>query len=114
MNENDELDLLDRRLREAVPYIDDAGFTRRVLQALPAPRRRAVESYRAMILLSITVLGSLLAYFLSDGGRFISEGLVKLAYGAPIVMFLVAIASGLVITGLGMAAALWKNQEFGS
>src|SRR4051812_2860713 len=113
MNDNDELDLLDRRLREAAPYIDDAGFTRRVLQALPAPRRRAVESFRAMILLSITVLGSLLAYFLSDGGRFISEGVVKLAYGSPVMMFLAAIVSGLVVTGLGMAAALWKSREFG-
>ena len=38
MNEVKEEDWLDRQLREAAPYIDDKGFTARVLQQLPAPR----------------------------------------------------------------------------
>src|SRR5437762_1503583 len=43
-------DWLDRELREAAPYIDDDGFTVRVLQQLPAPRR-SHDLLRSVILL---------------------------------------------------------------
>ena len=36
MDEQLQEDWLDRRLREEMPYIDDAGFTARVVQKLPA------------------------------------------------------------------------------
>ncbi len=41
MNEIKQEDWLDRQLREAAPYIDDEGFTARVLQQLPPPRHVA-------------------------------------------------------------------------
>ena len=114
MNENEEMDLLDRRLREAAPYLDDAGFTRRVLQALPAPRRRGAESFRAVILLGITLLGSALAYVLSDGARFVSEGLLKISAWSPLTVVLMALGAGILVTGFGVAAALAKSHELES
>ena len=70
MDEIKQEDWLDRQLREAAPYIDDEGFTARVLQQLPPPRN-ARRSFRGAILLTITLLASVLAYLLSDGGRFL-------------------------------------------
>ena len=61
-------DWLDARLREEMPYIDDEGFTARVVQKLPAARPR---SFRAAILIGLTVVASVIAYLLSDGGRFL-------------------------------------------
>jgi hypothetical protein len=48
---------IEQMLREtSQPYIDDAGFTQRVLIALPAPRRRA-ERRRSALLLGAVLLG---------------------------------------------------------
>jgi hypothetical protein len=38
MDEKNREDWLDQQLREAAPYIDDDGFTARVLQKLPVVR----------------------------------------------------------------------------
>ncbi len=77
-------DWLDRELREAAPYIDDEGFTARVLQQLPPPRRRH-DLLRAAIL----------------------ERLVAL----PVLwVFVLALASGLVIAAVGAAAALSRER----
>ncbi len=54
MDEKQQEDSLDRQLREAAPYIDDDGFTVRVLRQLPPPRRGR-DSLRAVILLGITL-----------------------------------------------------------
>ena len=110
MDEVNEEDALDRQLREAAPYIDDAGFTTRVLQKLPAPRRRR-DSLRAVILLGITLLASALAYVLSDGGRFVSVSIERLAILPMLWLFALALASGVVMTGLGLAAALSSNSR---
>src|SRR5437867_11779500 len=73
MSEIEQEELLDRQLRDSAPYIDDAGFTARVLKQLPrklsGPRR---ESLRAVIIFGITLLASVLAYVLSDVGRFVA------------------------------------------
>ena len=61
---------LDRQLREVAPYIDDEGFTARVMAKLPAARREP-QWLRAVILVGLTLLGSGVAYFLSGGGRFV-------------------------------------------
>ena len=76
MDETTEMDWLDRQLREAAPYLDDNGFTRSVVQKLPA-RRRNLQMVRATILLLATLVASALAYVLSGGGRFVTEGLVR-------------------------------------
>jgi anti-sigma factor RsiW len=109
MNEMNQEDWLDRQLREAAPYIDDEGFTARVLQQLP-PRRRHRDLLRAAILLGMTLLASLLAYVVSGGGRFVSVTLERLATLPALWVFVLALASGLVIAAVGATAAIFKGR----
>lgn len=95
---------LDQRLREEMAYIDDDGFTARVVRNLPAPRRQ--HSFRALILISITLLASLVSYLASDGGRFLVEAGYRLASMPLILISLVAICATLVMTAVAAGAAL--------
>ena len=113
MNEITQEDALDRQLREAAPYIDDAGFTAGVLAQLPAPRRQRL-SLRSVILVGITVLGSALAYVLSDGARFVLEKVVGLASLPMTILLLVAFGSGILVTTAGLIAAISKSRELQS
>lgn len=110
MDEVNQEDALDRQLREAAPYIDDKGFTARVLQKLPA-QRRGRDSLRAVILLGITLLASALAYVVSDGGRFVSVSVERLSILPMIWIFALALASGVVMTGAGLVAALSNSRN---
>jgi hypothetical protein len=105
MEQVNQEDWLDRQLREAAPYIDDDGFTARVLQQLP-PAGRHYDFLRAGILLGMTFLASLLAYVVSGGGRFVSVSIERLAALPVLWVFGLALATGLVITALGATAAL--------
>jgi len=105
MNQVNQEDWLDRELREAAPYIDDEGFTARLLQQLPPPRR-GHDLLRAVILLGMTFLASVLAYVISGGGRFVSETLERLAALPALWVFVLALASGLVIAAAGATAAI--------
>jgi hypothetical protein len=58
MNSSQENDPLDALLREQNSYIDDGGFTARVVQSLPRRRRAWL---RPAFLLGATVIGSVLA-----------------------------------------------------
>src|SRR5256885_13368418 len=78
MNAMIDDETLDRQLREAAPYIDDDGFTARVMARLPAARREP-RWLRAMILLGMTLLGSGVVYLLSGGGRFVRAGVIQLS-----------------------------------
>jgi hypothetical protein len=110
MNTMIEDETLDRQLREAAPYIDDDGFTARVMAKLPAARREP-RWLRAMVLLGLTVLGSGLAYLLSGGGRFVREGMVQLA-NFPIWLLLVfAFGCGLVVGAFAVIFAIRKTPE---
>lgn len=102
-------DWLDQQLREAAPYIDDAGFTARVLQQLPPPRRRD-DLLRAAILLGMSLLASVLAYIVSGGGRFVSVTLERLAALPALWVFVLALASGLVIAAVGATAAISRDR----
>ena len=113
MDEIEQEDVLDRQLREAVPYIDDAGFTAGVLAKLPAPRRRQL-SLRGVILVGISILGSALAYVLSDGGRFVSVNLIRVALLPTTTILLLAFGSGLLVTAAGLIAAISKSRELQS
>lgn len=105
MDETPGMDWLDRQLREATPYIDDGGFTRRVLQNLPAPRPR-LQLLRASVLFGMTLLASLIAYFLSGEGRFVPVSMMRLASVSPVILFAVTAGVGaLILTGSLVAAA---------
>ena len=108
---NDPLteDWLDRRLRDQAPYIDDAGFTARVVQKLPASRPRA--SLRTTILICVTLLASVVTYLVSDGGRFLVVAAVRLASMPLLFICLVAICCALLMTAVSAGAALSKARE---
>lgn len=109
MKQVNQEDWLDQQLREAAPYIDDDGFTARVLQQLPAPRR-SHDRLRAAILLGMTFFASLLAYVVSGGGRFVSMSIERLAALPALWVFVLALASGFVIAAVGATAAVSKSR----
>ena|SRR5438105_2775312 len=110
MDEANQEELLDRQLREAASYIDDDGFTRRVLAKLPA-QRRARNSSRAVILIGITLLGSIVAYIISGGGRFVTQDLTRLASLPMLWLLALLFGAGILVTVIGFAAALSKSRE---
>jgi hypothetical protein len=99
---------LDRQLREAVPYINDDGFTARVIARLPAARREP-QWLRAMIVLGLALLGTGVAYLLSGG--VIRQGLIQMA-DFPIWLLLVfAFGCGLVVGAFAVIFAIRKTPE---
>ena len=110
MDEQNQEDWLDRRLREATPYIDDDGFNNRVMARLPVASQQT-RSPRAVILIGLSVLGSLLAYIISDGGRFLVHELMRLAFLPVWWLLLATVTTGLLLAGAGFAAALSKFRE---
>jgi hypothetical protein len=108
MDENLQEDWLDARLRDEAAYLDDGGFTARVVQKLPARPVRHV--LRAVILLGVTLLALTIAYRLSDGGWFIAEEVTRFARLPTLVIWLfAAIATGLIMVG-GLAAAMSRTS----
>ena len=109
MKEQLQEDWLDRRLREEAPYIDDAGFTARVVQKLPFAHHR--RSFRAAILLCLTVLASVLAYLISDGGRFLIVEAYRLLSMPLLFISLVALSLSLIFTAIAAGAALSNVRQ---
>ena len=110
MDTANELDDLDRQLRDAAPYIDDDGFSRRVLASLPARRIRR-QPVRAAILLGATLAASLIAYLLSGGGEFVSQGVMKMGQLSPLVLLFAAATFVLLATGIGVIATFSNNRD---
>lgn len=106
-------DVLDRQLRQAVPYIDDNGFTAGVLSQLPAPQQKPA-SLRGVILIGLTVLGSVLSYKLSDAGHLITSGMIRAASLPMLWILLGAAASGMLATIAGATAAVVKSRNWQS
>lgn len=109
MDEKLQEDWLDARLREETPYFDDNGFTARVLQQLPRQRQR--RSFRAIILLAATLFASVIAYQMSEGGFFIADAVMRMATMPILMIFILAALCGILITGLGLAAAVAKMRQ---
>ena len=101
---------LDRQLREAMPYIDDEGFTARVMASLPAARREP-RWLRAMILVGLAILGSGIAYLVSGGGRFVREGMIQLSTFPIWLLLVFAFGCGLVVGGFAVLAVLRRTPE---
>ena len=110
MNEMQLEDWLDRQLREAAPYIDDEGFTARVLQQLPPPRGGR-DSLRAVILLGISLLACALAYVLSGGGRFLVIAATQMMMLPTLWIFVLAVATGILVMVGGVIAAISKTRD---
>ena len=91
MNPSDTNDPIDALLREENHYIDDNGFTARVMAALPQRRPRA--SLRAALLLCASAIGYVLAIrwvpwnLLSSGALLSLNGQALLAYGLLLTIF---------------------------
>jgi hypothetical protein len=104
-------DELDRQLREAMLYIDDAGFTSGVLAQLPT--QTAPARVRGIILMAAAILASVLAYFVSGGGRFVSDFVVRLSETPMSWLLVLLFTLGVVIGAIGLAAAISKSREPG-
>jgi hypothetical protein len=110
MNPMIDDETLDRQLREALPYVDDDGFTARVMANVPAAPREP-RWLRAMVLLGLALLGSGVAYLLSGGGRVVREGVIQMA-DFPIWLLLVfAFGCGLVVGAFAVIFAIRKTPE---
>ena len=113
MNEDEQNDLLDRQLQEAAPYIEDDGFTARVLQMLPVPQRGG-QFLRPFILVGMSALASALTYVLSDGGRFVVVEMFKLTTIPTLWLVTFALISGMLVMAGGIFAAMSKTNHFQS
>jgi len=106
MAENLQEDWLDARLRDDAAYIDDAGFTTRVVKKLPS---RPIRNWlRGGILLGLTVLAGVIVYLLSGGGWFLAEGMTRIVMlPLPLILVCAAAVTLLVMAG-GLVAAISK------
>ncbi len=103
MDEQLQDDWLDARLREEAPYLDDAGFTARVLQQLPAARPQASRA-RLAILLGTTVVACLIALVLA--GNFVLSAALFLVAVPLATDLLIAGACGLAVMTVGTTVAV--------
>ncbi len=113
MDKKNQDEWLDRQLREAAPYIEDDGFTARVIRKLP-PAKWRDQSLRSIILIGLTALGSALAYVLSDGGRFVVIGMSRLATIPTLWLFALALGSGILVMTGGLIASISKTADLQS
>jgi hypothetical protein len=111
---NDHLDdLLDARLRDETPYIDDAGFTARVMKQLPR-HRVSSSTQRSFIILAATILSVVIAYFASDEGMFVHDAFVRMSALGPLQLLLVIFACGTAMTVAGLWTALRRTHDIAS
>jgi hypothetical protein len=101
---------LDRQLREASPYVDDDGFTARVVARLPAGPREQ-RWLRTMIVLCLALLGSGVAYVLSGGARVVREGVIQMADFPIWLLLMFAFGCGLVVGAFAVIFAIRKTPE---
>lgn len=109
MSKEIEQDWLDRKLQEAAPYIEDDGFTARVLRQLPQPVQRW-QFLRPLILVGMSAFASALTYVLSDGGRFLIVEMFKVTTIPTLWVVVFALASGMLVMAGGIFAAMARNH----
>lgn len=108
---NDPLDaLLDARLRDEMPYLDDAGFTAGVMKQLPR-RRVSWMSQRALVIFAATILSVVVAYFASGQGMFVHDAFARVSGLQPLQLLLIIFACGTAMTIAGLWAALTRRQD---
>jgi hypothetical protein len=108
MEEKLQEDWLDARLRDDAPYLDDAGFTSRVVQKMPA--RHVRRSYRAFILIGITLVACLAAFYFAGGTSFFVDGIAFVTMmPARAMLFYVGAVATLIMAG-SLAAAYSRSR----
>jgi hypothetical protein len=75
------------------------------------PRGSSRNSWRAIILFVVTVLGSGTAYVLSDGARFITVNLTRAAMLPPLWVFAGVATIGFLTMGLALTAAVAQARQ---
>lgn len=111
MNAHDRLDeLLDAKFREETPYIDDDGFTARVMQNLPRGRV-ALSTQRSVIIFAAAILSAIIAYFASGEGMFVQQLVARASTLTPLQVLLLTVASGFVLTIAALWTALSKTTD---
>jgi hypothetical protein len=108
MEEKLQEDWLDARLRDEALYLDDAGFTSRLVQKLPA--RQVRRSYRALILIGITLAACFAAYWLAGGSGFFFEGITYVTMMPLTLLWLSVGAAGVLIMAVSLAAAYSRSR----
>jgi hypothetical protein len=111
MNDDEREDWLDRALEYSEAPLDDAGFTERVLRALPPPRR--TSRLRVPILFGSTALAAGIAFFGAGGGEFLLRAVAQaVRFGdAPGGASLPVTGLAVIAAALAGAVALLR-QEF--
>jgi hypothetical protein len=112
MDEQLQEDWLDAKLRDEAPYIDDDGFTARVMQQLPAPARSRAR--RNVILLGVSIIASLVAYLVSGRGAFLAESAAFMVAMPLVTVCAIAGISALVVMIFGTTMAMSKSRELRS
>ena len=108
MEEKLQEDWLDARLRDEAPYIDDGGFTSRVVHKLPA--RQVRRSYRVFIMLGITIAACIAAFWLAGGTSLAFDAYKNVAMLPVMWMWIFAAAAGVLVMAGGLAAALSRSR----
>ena len=108
MDEKLQDDLLEARLRDEAPYLDDAGFTSRVVQKLPA--RQVRRSHRVFMLLGITLAACLAAFWFAGGTSLAFDAYANVAMLPVMWMWIFAAAVGVLLMVGGLAAALSRSR----
>ena len=103
-------DLLDARLRDETPYIDDAGFTARLMKQLPR-RRVSWISQRSIIIFAATILSVVVAYFASGEGMFVHDAFAHMSGLGPLQLLLVILGCGTAMTIAGLWAGLTRRRD---
>ena len=108
MDEKLQEDWLDARLRDEAPYFDDAGFTSRVVHKLPV--RQVRRSYRAILMIGITLVACLAAFWLAGGSSLAFDAYANVAMLPVTWMWILAAGAALLVMAGGLAAALSRSR----
>ncbi len=109
MAEKLQEDWLEARLRDEAVYIDDGGFTARVVQQLPL--RRQSRTWRAAILLGVTLFACIVAYLVSGRGTFLTHTAEFLVAMPIATVCTIAGMCCLLVTIAGASAAVSKARS---
>ena len=108
MSEQPQHDWLEDALRQESAYIDDAGFTARVMATMPKRRKRSW--LRGAILAGAAALGCVIALWVLPGTQFVTDSIVTLLTARSLSPALLAPAV-LILAVFGAAFATLASEN---